>query len=80
MGAGLLYALVWAFLLGGVLERLAWLGGRVVARERAAGFFAGCGRHFSRFLVLALLAGVFYYTVYALSRGASASWRRRCST
>ena len=68
VGAGLLYALVWTFLLGGVLERLAWLGGRVAARERAAGFFAGCGRHFSRFLVLALLAGVFYYFVYSLSR------------
>lgn len=68
VGAGLLYALVWAFLLGGVLERLAWLGGKVVARERAAGFFAGCGRHVSRFVLLALLSAVFYYFVYALAR------------
>lgn len=68
VGAGLLYALVWVFLLGGVLERLAWLGGRVVARERSAGFFAGCGRHFSRFVVLALLSGVLYYFVYRLAR------------
>ncbi len=68
VGAGLLYALVWAFLLGGVLERLAWVGGRVVARERAAGFFAGCGRHFGRFVLLALLSAVFYYAVYRLAR------------
>ena len=68
VGAGLLYARVWAFLLGGVLERLAWLGGKVVARERAAGFFAGCGRHFARFVLLALLSAVFYYAVYALAR------------
>lgn len=68
VGAGLLYALVWAFLLGGVLERLAWLGGRVVARERSAGFFAGCGRHFSRFVLLALLSAVLYYSVYRLAR------------
>jgi hypothetical protein len=68
VGAGLLYALVWAFLLGGVLERLAWLGGKVVARERAAGFFAGCGRHVSRFVLLALLSAVFYYFVFRLAR------------
>lgn len=68
VGAGLLYALVWAFLLGGVLERLAWLGGRVVARERSAGFFAGCGRHASRFVVLALLSAAFYYCIYRFAR------------
>lgn len=66
VGAGVVYALVWAFLLGGVIERLAlpWED----RRAGAAGFFRGCGRHFPRFVGLALVAGVLYFLVYRLSR------------
>ena len=59
--AGLLHAAAWAFLLGGVLERLARPGG-------GAGFFAACGRHAFRFLRLTLLSGVLYYLIYRLAR------------
>ena len=71
VAAGLLYAAVWAFLLGGVLERLVRPGGGPVGsgdRPGAAGFFAACGRHAFRFLRLALLAAVFYWLIYRLAR------------
>jgi len=64
VAAGLLYAVVWAFLLGGVLERLAGSGGGADLPS----FFAACGRHWFRFLRLALLAAVLYYLVYRLVR------------
>jgi hypothetical protein len=60
VAAGVLYAVVWAFLLGGVLERL--------VRPDGSGFFAACGRHWFRFLRLALVAAVLYYLVYRLVR------------
>lgn len=60
VAAGILYAVVWAFLLGGVLERL--------AGSATGGFFAACGRHWFRFLRLALVAAVLYYLVYRLVR------------
>ena len=63
VAVGLLYAVVWAFLLGGVLERLAG-----TAAGGSASFFAACGRHWFRFLRLALLAAVLYYLVYRLVR------------
>jgi hypothetical protein len=66
VAAGLLHAGLWAFLLGGVLERLREPGGAAAAG--AAGFFAACGRHAFRFLRLALLSGVLYYLVYRLAR------------
>jgi hypothetical protein len=77
VAAGLLYAAVWAFLLGGVLERLVRPGGAAGAgagtvgpgdRAGAAGFFAACGRHAFRFLRLALLAAVFYWLIYRVAR------------
>jgi hypothetical protein len=66
VAAGILHAVLWAFLLGGVLERLREPG--AVAAAGAAGFFAACGRHAFRFLRLALLSGVLYYLVYRLAR------------
>lgn len=66
VGAGVVYALLWAFLLGGVIERLAlpWED----RRAGTAGFFRGCGRHFPRFVRLTAVAAVLYYVVYRLSR------------
>ena len=66
VAAGLLHAVLWAFLLGGVLERLRGPGAASAAG--AAGFFAACGRHAFRFVRLALLSGVLYYLVYRLAR------------
>ena len=46
------YLLVWAFLLGGIIDRL--------ARQRrvgSEGFFAACGLYFWRFIRLAILSG-----------------------
>ena len=63
VAAGLLYAVVWAFLLGGVLERLAGSAG-----GGSGSFWGACGRHWFRFLRLALLAAVLYYLVYRLVR------------
>lgn len=70
VGAGVVYALVWAFLLGGVIERLSGFGRGDGAdgASGAAGFFAACGRHFFRFVGLAAVAAVLYYLVYRLSR------------
>lgn len=76
VAAGLLYAVVWAFLLGGVLERLVWTDGRrneeggggVGPGGSGDGLFAACGRHWFRFLRLALVAAVLYYLVYRLVR------------
>lgn len=73
VGAGVVYALVWAFLLGGVLERLVHvgvsIGGSVEATvPGAAGFFAACGRHAFRFVRLALVSAVLYYLIYRLVR------------
>jgi len=65
VGVGVLYALLWTFLLGGVLDRLAHPDG-----ERSAGRFArACGAYFPRFLLLTGLAGALYYGVYR-----SAGW------
>jgi hypothetical protein len=54
------YLLVWLFLSGGVLDRL--------ARDRATrstGFFWACGVYFVRFLRLVPLMGLAYYAVFA---------------
>jgi hypothetical protein len=58
---GILYALVWTFLLGGVLERLCRPGSGV-------SFWAAAARRFPRFLALALLAGALYLGLYRLAR------------
>lgn len=67
VGAGIVYALVWAFLLGGVLERLISTGGSGGA-SAGAGFFAACGRHAFRLVRLALVSAVLYYLIYRLVR------------
>ena len=53
------YLLVWTFLSGGVLDRLA----RNRA-TRAGGFFSACGGYFFRMVRLALLASAAYYVLF----------------
>jgi len=53
------WLLVWSFLSGGVLDRLAR-----DRRTRAHGFFAACGVHFWRFLRLGLFAWLVYYVLF----------------
>ena len=67
VGAAIVYAVIWAFLLGGVIERLG-AGPYGAGAPGAAGFFGACGRSFFRFLRLVLLSGVLYYLVYRLAR------------
>lgn len=67
VGAGVLYALLWAFLLGGVLQwmvRPQGFEGGVISGT----FFEGCGRYFFRFVRLAVLSGVLYYLIYRFAR------------
>lgn len=76
MVAGLLFVLVWAFLLGGVIQRFArptGFEGQVFSQV----FFGHCGRFFGRFVRLALASGVVYLAIYALGRayfGALRDW------
>lgn len=61
---GALYALVWAHLVGGILERMARRHRAFVLRR-----FLGAGAgYFPRFLRLVLMAGVLYFLVYRLAR------------
>jgi hypothetical protein len=60
---GIGYALLWAFLLGGILDRLARPGPVTVERLAASG-----GRYFARFVQLAAISGVLYFLVYLLGR------------
>ena len=53
------YILLWIFLSGGVLDRLA--RGRPV---RVSGFFAACGEYFLRFLRLAVMIGAAYWLLF----------------
>ena len=59
---GVLYALLWALFVGGILDRFSTSGLFSLSR-----FFSAGGRFFFRFLRLAVLAGVFYYLVYQLA-------------
>ncbi len=61
---GILYALLWAFLLGGVLERLAGHGETVAL----SGFALAGGRYFPRFVRLAMMTAVSYVLIYLASR------------
>jgi len=61
---GILYALLWAFLLGGVLERLASPWERLPLRD----FVQAGGRHFARFVRLAILTAIPYILIYLASR------------
>jgi hypothetical protein len=63
VGAGVSYALLWTFLLGGVLDRFA----RPDAKRGPGEFARACGAHFPRFVLLAALAGSLYFGVYRLA-------------
>ena len=71
--------LLWAMLLGGVLERFArpqWASG-------AASFIRSSGRYFLRFVRLALLSAPLYYVVYRLYATGNerlADWTRDVTT
>jgi hypothetical protein len=54
------WMVVWSFLSGGVLDRLAR-----ARPTRAQGFFAACGTYFWRFARLGLVAGGVYYLLFA---------------
>jgi hypothetical protein len=54
------WLLLWSFLSGGVMDRLA--RGRPT---RAHGFFAACGTHFWRFLRVGAIAWLLYYALFA---------------
>ncbi len=64
VGLGVGYAVLWAFLLGGVLDRLA-RPDEPLALDR---FFAAGGRYFPRFLGLAMISGIAYFLIYRLGR------------
>ena len=57
---GILYALLWAFLLGGVLERMA----RPEGTAALPGFIQAGGRYFPRFVRLAMMTAVPYILIY----------------
>lgn len=59
-GATGAWMVVWSFLSGGVLDRLAR-----ARPTRAHGFFAACGVYFWRFLRLGAVAGLIYYLLFA---------------
>jgi len=61
VGLGLIYAVVWAFLLGSVLNRFAGDG-------RKTGLMQAGGRYFFRFVRLALISGGAYLAIYKLQR------------
>ncbi len=61
VGIGLFYALLWALLLGGVLDR--YSGGEF----NLSRLFSSGGRYFFRFIRLAVLSGVIYYLIYRFS-------------
>lgn len=60
VAAGVVYALVWAFLLGGVLDRFREHG----RLFRMGEFFGRSAEFFFRFVRLALVSAVLYYLVY----------------
>jgi hypothetical protein len=54
------WMIVWSFLSGGVLDRLAR-----ARKTRSQGFFAACGTYFWRFARLGVVAGLVYYLLFA---------------
>lgn len=74
VGVGVLYAVVWAFLLGGALERFAGATATFGAsfgasyEDRPGGLLAAGGRYLGRFLGLSALMAVGYYGLYKLAR------------
>ena len=75
LAAGVAFLLVWAFLLGGVLQRFArpeGFEGGVFSQT----FFGNCGRFFFRFVRLAFFSGLVYLGIYLLAR----AWFRGLQT
>jgi hypothetical protein len=60
-GAALAYLLVWAFLVGGILDRYARN-----RPTRTAAFFAACGVYFFRFTRLAVFAAAGYWLLFGV--------------
>jgi hypothetical protein len=54
------WLVIWSFLSGGVIDRLAR-----ARPTRTAGFFAACGTHFWRFVRLGVVALLVYYVLFA---------------
>lgn len=63
-GAVAAWMVIWSFLSGGVLDRLAR-----ARRTRSSGFFAACGVHFWRFLRLGAVAWCVYATLFGYVHG-----------
>lgn len=82
LAVGVVYALAWAFLLGGVLQRFArpeGFEGQVFSQT----FFGNCGRFFFRFVRLAFFSGLLYLGIYALARAGFRglqTWTREVTT
>ncbi len=62
VGLGVGYAVLWALLLGGVLDHLARPGGKLTLER----FFMAGGKYFTRFLGLLAISGVLYFLIYRL--------------
>jgi hypothetical protein len=62
VGLGIGYMVLWAFLLGGILDRFAHAKENLTAER----FFSASGRYFLRFLLLMVFSWVFYSVVLAL--------------
>lgn len=60
VGLGILYALLWALFLGGVLDRYSGSQGML----NLSRFLSAGGRFFFRFVRLVVLSGVLYYLIY----------------
>ena len=58
------YIVVWLFLIGGVIDRLARQH-----RVTSSGFFAACGTYFLRFIRLAVLAFTTYWLLFQVIHG-----------
>ncbi|MGH7456525.1 MAG: hypothetical protein ACRENG_34575, partial [bacterium] len=62
VGVGIGYMVLWAFLLGGILDRFAHAKENLTAER----FFSASGRYFLRFLSLMALSWVLYFLVLAM--------------
>ena len=64
IGATTAWMILWSFLSGGVVDRLAR-----ARRTRSHGFFGACGMHFWRLLRLAIVAGIAYGFLFGYAHG-----------
>ena len=73
VGLAIFFALIWALILGGAIERYAFDD----APRGLSGVVATGARYWMRFLRLAVLSGVAYYGVYRLHQWAMAIFGKR---